>query len=317
MPRIILITLLILPLCFSAQAETDPKFNTLRLENEVIFDIPLEQTENVWAWMQSKFSNGWTSNNLKLQTFKDIEQFADTYFDTRSLVLINQANGLRHRRRFYPNGDVKELIQFKQSSLGNKNDFSSVEQTRNELKYDLAYPTVIPGLNQDYNDENIETITKKSHRPLLNEHLAPYQIDISELLPIVSIRQERRRIYFRDNGKQLFTLTLDIAKPKKGFLTTDFSQLDIEIGELAFTNSNENERSQLLKVQEDLRKLLLTDLPFIKRNQTPKILMAKKTFEDTYFLGRIIFQYGDLLPVLILMILFLALITLIPKKKAE
>jgi hypothetical protein len=49
-------------LCSVGNAQTLEKFDTLRLENEMTFDVPLEKGEEVWSWLTQTFGKGFQSN---------------------------------------------------------------------------------------------------------------------------------------------------------------------------------------------------------------------------------------------------------------
>ena len=135
---------LLAPSMVLGETATLEKFDTLRLENEITFDVPVERAEEVWGWLNQRFKSGFQSHGYNLATFPEIEEFADTYFDSPELTLIKREIGLRHRRRFFPNGEVKELIQIKKpnspviTGADTLNDVSE-KQTRGELKFCLLY----------------------------------------------------------------------------------------------------------------------------------------------------------------------------------
>jgi hypothetical protein len=275
-----------------AQEKNPPaatKYDSLRLENEITFDIPLEQAEPVWQWMQSHFKTAWQSKSEKFDTFTEIEQFTDTYYDTPEHSLINRSIGLRHRRRFYPDGEIKELIQLKQPYDSNEKD----QQTRGELKFELKTASVSFDQGEhDYLNNNLLQIVKNVQRPLLIERLKNLNVNARRLRPALSLRQERRRIYFRQNGNQFFTLTLDLASAKKLWVKGRFAQLDIEIGEIAFTEASEVKRQQFLEIQQELQNLLINKFPNIKRNQTPKIVQMFKVIRAQGLISSIILRFG-------------------------
>ena len=129
--------------------------------------------------------------------------------------------------------------------------------------------------------------------PLLIERLKDLAVEASRLRPILSIRQERRRIYFRQNGNQFFTLTLDLARAKKLWIRGRFAQLDIEIGEIAFTQASNAERQKFLQIQKELQTLLISKFPNIQRNYNPKIVQMFTVIRGQGFVARAILRFGS------------------------
>ena len=312
--------LLVLQLPISSEAQAPAKFDSLRLENEITYDIPLEKAEDVWKWMQEYFNKSWQSSSTRFDTFRDVEQFVDTYFDTPERVLVNQYIGVRHRRRFYPQGGIKELIQVKQPHAAVQQGKEAEKQTRGELKFELKNPTITYDTGDiDYLNEDLLSIVKNVHRPLLIARLQEMGATPSRVRPLLSIKQERRRIYFRENGNQFFTVTLDLAASQKLWIKGKFAQLDIEIGEIAFTQASSEKRESLLKIQQELQTLLLNKFPELRRNQIPKIVQMLRVIENQGFVSKIIIRFGStaLLILGLLLLIVLTCVTFNAKKEKK
>jgi hypothetical protein len=255
-----------------AQPKTLEKFDTLRLENEMTFDVPMAKAEEVWTWLNETFGPGFSSHGFVFKTFPEVEEFADTYFDVPELSLINQGIGVRHRRRFYPSGEIKELIQIKQPHQAVGGGEGSEKQTRGELKFEPRGPTITYRHTGDFLNEDLLRIVRKEHLAPLRARLSEMGVAPDRVRPFMAIEQQRRRIYFRENGSQFLTVTLDFAKTQKLWVKARFVQLDIEIGEIAFTLADEAQRERLLGVQRDVYDLIKSRFPEIERNQVPKVV---------------------------------------------
>ena len=291
--------LVILTALFSAlvsQAQTLEKFDTMRLENEMTFDVPLEQAEEVWSWLNATFGGGFQSHAANFRTFPEVEEFADTYFDVPEMTLINQGIGVRHRRRFYPNGDIKELIQIKQPHEAVGKGEGNEKQTRGEVKFEPRGPTITYRHSEDFLNEDLLRIVKKEHLPPLRARLSDMGVSPDRVRPFIAIEQQRRRVYFRENGNQFLTVTLDFAKTQKLWVKAKFVQLDIEIGEIAFTLADAAQREKLLAIQGDIFGMIKSRFPDIKRNQVPKVVQMVNVVRNQGMWSYLTVRYGWSLP---------------------
>ena len=291
--------LVLLTALFSAlvsQAQTLEKFDTMRLENEMTFDVPLEQAEEVWSWLNATFGGGFQSHTANFKTFPEVEEFADTYFDVPEMTLINQGIGVRHRRRFYPNGDIKELIQIKQPHTAVGEGEENENQTRGEVKFELRGPTITYRHSEDFLNEELLRIVKKEHLAPLRARLSDMGVSPDLVRPFIAIEQQRRRVYFRENGNQFLTVTLDFAKTQKLWVKAKFVQLDIEIGEIAFTLADAAQREKLLAIQGDIFGMIKSRFPDIKRNQVPKVVQMVNVVRNQGMWSYLTVRYGWSLP---------------------
>lgn len=283
----------------SAQPQSLEKFDTLRLENEMTFDVPMERAEEVWTWLTETFGPGFRSHGFVFKTFPEVEEFADTYFDVPELSLIKQGIGVRHRRRFYPNGEIKELIQIKQPHAAVGSGEGNEKQTRGEVKFEPRGPTITYRHTGDFLNEELLRIVRKEHLEPLRARLAEMGVSPERVRPFLAIEQQRRRVYFRENGSQFLTVTLDFANTSKLWVKARFVQLDIEIGEIAFTLADEAKRERLLGVQRDVYNLIKGRFPEIQRNQVPKVVQMVHVVRDQGMLPYLVVRLGWALPLVV------------------
>jgi hypothetical protein len=114
--------------------------------------------------------------------------------------------------------------------------------------------------------------------------------------PFIAIEQQRRRVYFRENGNQFLTVTLDFAKTQKLWVKAKFVQLDIEIGEIAFTLADDAKREKLLAIQGDIFGMIKSRFPDIKRNQVPKVVQMVNVVRNQGMWSYLTVRYGWSLP---------------------
>lgn len=297
--RLVLSAVFALSLSSLCSAQTLEKFDTLRLENEMTFDVPLEKGEEVWSWLTQTFGKGFQSKYATFQTFPEVEEFADTYFDVPEMTLISQGIGVRHRRRFYPNGEIKELIQIKQPHAPVGAGAENEKQTRGEVKFELRAPTITYRERSDFLNEELLLITKRDHVPMLRERLRQMGVNPERVRPYLAIEQQRRRIYFRENGSQFLTVTLDFAASQKLWTKGRFVQLDIEIGEIAFTTADDAKREKLLSIQRELQEKIQQRFPELRRNQIPKVVQMVSVIRGQGLLSALTLRYGAMIPLVL------------------
>lgn len=307
----------IVALLVSLGVNAQPRYDELRLENDTTLDVPLEQSERLWEWLKTNFKEGWKSERTTMHTRSEVEQFVDTYFDVPERTLIKQFAGLRHRRRFYPNGEVKELIQLKSFNGASSGIVDEVKQLRGELKFELKDPTVFPGEERDYDAERLLSLLKKSHIPLLASRLSDLGVNINRVAPLITLSQERRRVYFKEGTRDAFTVTLDIASSKKFWLKAKFTQLDIEINEISFTKADVTERQRMLDIQQELLSKIQGEFPDLRRNQTPKVVTMIKKYEEQGLLASLIIRFGMLFFLVGALLVFILLLALIRVKMKQ
>ena len=72
-----------------------------------------------------------------------------------------------------------------------------------------------------------------------------------------------------------------------------FVQLDIEIGEIAFTTADDAMRQKLLLIQQELQSKLLSRFPELRRNQTPKVVQMVNVVRAQGIIPYIVLRFGS------------------------
>lgn len=256
----------------------------VRLENETMFAVPMDRVEPLWNFLRERFQGTQSLVGYNLRTVESVEQFADTYFDTPDRKLLHQWAGLRRRQRIGEGGEKKELIQLKVTPryLEDKND-----QNRYEVKFARRHDS-----GREADDVNeILSLVRHSQKDALRENLAKLGVKVEKLERFMSLRQERRRIYFRVGDRQLFTITLDITNARALWATGEFGQLEFEISENAFSNADPAERERLLTLQKTLMELVESQTGKLVQDQAPKVVKMYEQFENRNFLGRLAIDF--------------------------
>ncbi len=256
-----------------------------RLENEIKLDVPAEIHDAVWAYLQERYANPEFLDPLvpgggRFETTFSTEIFYDQYFDTRDLALLDNENGLRHRRRYFPDNAAhekhgRELVQLKL----NRGDEENL--TRTEIKFDVSSSGAVKN-QQDLHP--LLRLVQGKERFRLVRTLEAFGIDPEGFEPVIELKQVRRRVYVSNDGEPFATLTIDTVSAWKWLRSASFYELELELNEIGYTDGSADERRAMEAVNAFLMQDLLERFPQIRQDQTPKY---NKVFNQ--LAGRILF----------------------------
>lgn len=249
----------------------------IRIEYEIKLKLPPEQIDDVWNWLTVRYKElSWLNDEEFRFTaeFGD-EDFTDTYFDTPDLILLSENNGIRFRMRTVHSGpamdkDGRQLIQLKL----NRGDATGA--SRSEVKFNVS-----PGDDRKGIDDSHAMIglVKSSQRGQFKNMLYTRRIDPYQLKPLLTLKQNRRRIYLSDQNGAFATLTLDLCTTKSWGTNLKWAELELELNEIRYTKSNPEVRLKMeriiAKIQDDVQQVF----PMIVPNQTPKYNTAFASIE--------------------------------------
>jgi hypothetical protein len=282
---------ILLPLVISALASTalaqTSEFSAegsdvVRIENEAKLKVPEGITEDVWTWLQERYkAPTWLNREGRAftSTFGD-ELFIDRYFDTPDLTLLGTQSGVRHRSRLVMEGsamrkDGRQLVQLKLT----RHQASGME--RSEIKY-----TVDPAAGVDPETEKLVlSLVDRSDRAAITRRLAEIGIDPTVLRPILTIEQNRRRVYVSDQDGAFATVTLDMVSSDAWWQSLKFTEIELELNEIRYTEADEKTRLWMRSMQDVIQSDLIAKFPGIVQDQTPKYNKAFVQFESGMPLG--------------------------------
>lgn len=245
------------------------QYDALRIENEIKLTVPTELSDSVWEYLTLKYDNA----NLYLKEIDSsfnckmaVDSITDQYFDDGNLRLLNMNSGVRHRSRFVLTDKTnrkhgRELMQVKINNVG------SSELNRGEYKYKIKH--------YDNKEESIDYhpflgIVHKNHRADITERLKEYEINAADLFPTIKITQIRKRIYVYKGAAPFATLTLDYVTASYDQEEKSFIELELELNEKGYTESNPLLRKEMEQVNETMKSDILKQFPSINQDQTPK-----------------------------------------------
>lgn len=230
-----------------------------RLESEIKLAVADSTVQRLESYLNKHFSHIYYVNakdSLFIQRASEV--FIDKYFDTKEQNLLNLQIGLRHRQRKYENEELRELVQLKLPASDNG-------VLRREIKFECSG-------NQDIFDLSRHPLLQYlsvEDRDQLSFYLRKYGLGIEGLREEIQLQQKRTRIYFSDAQSSVATITLDKVK-HKSFPFQGFTELEIEINELRYTNADQTERRYLENFVSTLESTIRDEFPILKTDQTPK-----------------------------------------------
>ena len=252
------------------QTETSSRgFDALRIENEIKLSLPLDLYDTVWQYLNARYDN----RDLYLKQIdpsfncKTAEEFfIDQYFDDKDFQLLAAQNGLRLRSRAVltdphsPKND-RELIQLK------INGIEAGDLSRGEYKYPVESRA-----SDEMGSGSLSflRLVKTDFRKELIQRLKAYQIEAARLQPSVRMEQLRKRVYVFRGIQPFATLTLDRIEAQYEGESHYFAELELELNEIGYTESDSAARREMEGINELLKSDILGRFPAIEQDQTPK-----------------------------------------------
>jgi hypothetical protein len=270
-PKALLLFLLLFSFSRAVAQEAPPSgVDALRIENEVKLNVPAALTDSVWNYLLQTYLDGtpdFLRNHIPPFSYQvATDSFVDQYYDTQRFSLLQLNSGARYRQRFSISGaggekDGRELVQLKMDSEG------SNALSRGEYKYDVEhYQKAEESL--DYHP--FMGRVKRGQRDELISRLKDYGINPEGLSPTIRIIKIRRRLYFFTGDRPFSTLTLDAVTADYQGKRTHFHELELELNEIRYTESQASEKEAMEAVNALVQEDILQRFPDIVQDQTPK-----------------------------------------------
>lgn len=205
------------------------------------------------------------------------EDFTDTYFDTPNLDLYKRKIGLRHRLRVNrldsenrKNG--RELIQLKLSEDEKLKDEDN-SGSRNEIKFEVERTKV----RQSADDRNpILGLIVASERDEFKSRMRELEIVADKLRLILTIEQRRRRVYLNRDGATFISFSMDDAKSSLWWARVEFSQMELELNELAYTEADKAAKESMQEIRSGMIDDLRGKFSYLEHDKSSKY---NKTFD--------------------------------------
>lgn len=265
----ILLLLLLLAAVPSAAAQ-DGVEELVRIENEVKLKVPFEQTDEVWEWLQVRYGDaGWLNRDgheFRAQ-FGD-ENFTDIYYDTANLDMLAEQSGVRHRSREIVSGpavakDDRHLLQIKMNRADDPNGVS-----RSEIKFDAGYVELRPKSDDDIHP--MIGLVQRNERQEMKSAFSALGLDPYAMRPILTLEQNRKRVYINDQFGAFATLTLDHVSTTSWGTNLRWTEIELELNEIRYTEADAETRLWMEGVTLAIQDDILREFPGIEQDQTPK-----------------------------------------------
>jgi hypothetical protein len=258
------------PVAQSQESETAASgIDKVRIEQEDKLLIPVDQIEEVWDYLRERlveddaflaeldpaFTASWSE-----------ELFHDTYFDTPTLELYAMGSGVRHRHRVNLSDpddrkSGRELMQIKVSSI------SDNELERGEIKFDIERPRRIESAADRH---PLLGRVKPDHRAPFVRRLEALGLDPEKMRPILTVRDQRRRVYVLRGGLPFMSISHDRTSSRVWWGRSEFCELEPELNEIGFTDADPATRAYMESVLERVVADVRARFPRIERDLTPK-----------------------------------------------
>jgi hypothetical protein len=267
------------PIGSLADEETAHGFDVERIESEDKLAIPADKAEELSSYLKGYVDDPSLLKKLdpSLSATWSVEWFVDRYFDTPRLDLLAQGHGIRHRSRVNLTNqeDRKSGRQLMQIKLNRGNPDEPLNRT--EIKFKVEHPG-----NAKVPDDLHPAlgIIERGQRELFKERVRELGIDPYELRPVLTLQQERRRVYISEGDAPLMTLSLDFVTSHRLYKSIELVELEPELNEIGYTEAGPARRAHMESVREAIMADLRERFPDMHRDLTPKYNKVFNAFAD-------------------------------------
>jgi hypothetical protein len=264
-------------------------YNILRVENEDKLVVPQDKLEEVWKYLTEICDNNtyFKQLNPEFNCYYDNEYFRDTYFDTRTLQMLDKNSSVRHRYRTNLDDPTnkkneRELVQIKLSGIDN-NSFN-----RGEFKYKVKYPSKFK--TQD-DMHPVLGIIDRDIREDFKNRTSEIGINPYSLRKILILEQNRRSLYITKGKEPFISIRLDEDSSKFLWAKWEHIEIEPELNEIPYTEGTPEERQYMVDTNHKIIEDIMAQFPEIKRDLTPKYNKAFNYFEKKIPLLRFLIRY--------------------------
>lgn len=280
-PFSLLLLFILLLAAIPSVAAQDGIEERVRIENEVKLKVPFEQTDEVWDWLQVRYGDAaWLDRDgHEFRAEFGDENFTDIYYDTANLDMLAEQSGIRHRSREIVSGpaiakDDRHLLQIK---LNRDDDASGI--SRSEIKFNAGYVELRPKSDDDVHP--MIGLVQRNQREEMKSVIRSLGLDPYAMRPILTLEQNRKRVYIEDQFGAFATLTLDLVSTSSWGTNLRWSEMELELNEVRYTQADAETRRWMegitLAIQDDL----MREFPRIEQDQTPKYNTSFNRIEAT------------------------------------
>src|SRR3989344_4047267 len=257
-----------------AAVNSSQNAGTVRVEDDFNLAYSSGKSDEVVAYLKERYIDDQSFvrelGPYFASTYGD-EDFTDTYFDTPRLDLYKRKAGLRYRirtNRLDQESDKngRELIQLKLSGTDKINDQDNTG-SRNEIKFEVD--RAASGNFADDRNPAISLIALDM-REEFKERIQELGLDPYDLRQILIIEQHRRRVYLNRDGATFISFSMDDANSQLWWADSSFSQMEVELNELAYTAADAALKERMQKIREGMIADLREHFDYLQDDKTIK-----------------------------------------------
>ena len=250
-----------------------------RIDSQINLSVTEGKAPEVYGYLRKYYAE---SDELLRQQFPDlpltggdaidVSLFTDRYFDTPDLELYGSGNTVRHRNRINTTNPEdrksgRHLVQVKVTPPGRFD-------LRTELKFEVQ-----PSKKYRNEDDShpLINLVERVQRSDLKAALRRIGIDPFRLRPVLTIQQQRSRVYLFWGRENFLSFSVDEFAARSLWATGQASSIDIGLVENVYTEADQAKRDAMWAIRDQIVADLRSQFPYLEVNSTEKytIIMAQ------------------------------------------
>jgi hypothetical protein len=240
--------------------EAQGSYNQTLLESQQKYLVPAGLADSLWHYLQRRYqTRSLKKINPNYSAQALVETYLDEYYDDAAYTLLRHQHGLRLRRVFSGKAVDRQFIQLKISKR------PRLRELRREIKFNINDQ---PDKHGGDPGHPFLRLVRAADRRQLEAALRALQVQSRELRPVLTLLQQRRRLYLRDRGNELAIISLDAVTTEDG--QTSFYELELALDEPTYTGADVRQRQRLSQVTELLQLDLAARFPQLRQDPHPK-----------------------------------------------
>lgn len=269
---------------FNQDSRSSRGFGTesARIDSQITLSIPQGKAPEVYAYLRKYYAE---SDERLRQQFPDlpltggdpidVSLFTDRYFDTPDLELYGSGNTVRHRNRINTTNPEdrksgRHLVQVKVTPPGRFD-------LRTELKFEVQP-------SKKYRNEDdahpLISLVERVQRSDLKAALRRIGIDPFRLQPVLTIKQQRSRVYLFWGRENFLSFSVDEFAARSLWATGQASSIDIGLVENVYTQADEAKRDAMWAIRDEIVRDLRKKFPDLQVNSTEKYTIIMTQIEE-------------------------------------
>ena len=222
--------------------------------------VPGHLADSLWQHLLRTYHTGALKKiNARYTAQVQQQTYVDEYFDDARQTLQRHQHSLRLRRVFAGKHVDRSWLQLKISPRPRQ------RPTRQLVSFNLNDRPDKQGRDPGH---PFLRLVRQADRHQLDSLLAALGVQSPDLRPVLSLYQQRRQLYLRDNGNDLALLSLDGVASEDG--QARFYELELSLDESRYTLADTRQRQRLSQVLDLVQLDLSRHFPGLRQDPRPK-----------------------------------------------